>query len=71
MKHIGYEVCRNWLGEYQWQDILPREGSPQSGEEDVKAFAPQFASRHRVWVGLAEPLLILPNLELRRVSQLS
>jgi hypothetical protein len=43
MENLGYEVCRNWLGGYHWQEILPREDSPQPGEEAVKAFAPQLA----------------------------
>jgi hypothetical protein len=43
MENLGYEVCRSWLEGYHWQEILPREGSPQPGEEAVKAFAPQLA----------------------------
>jgi hypothetical protein len=43
MENVGYEVCKSWLERYRWQDILPREESPQPGEEAVKAFAPQLA----------------------------
>jgi hypothetical protein len=47
MENVGYEVCTGWLEGSRWQAILPREESPQPGEEAVKAFAPQLAQTPR------------------------
>ena len=43
IEEIGYEACKWWLAGGCWQDILPRQQVPQSGEEAAKVFAPQLA----------------------------